>query len=217
MLRPKLLWTVSLIFLACSGGGNTSGDHGPEPSIVAIAQRIQAQKLLYSSHPADLQDCSGIFHRALEALRKECPDFVGPRSDQARSTRSLGRWFAEHRQWVLVQDALKQDDLIEPGVVLFYGRQGQRYRKVTRKKVFAEIAHMGIVTTVERDASGRVTSYRLFHGRSPGKPAAITAYHTRIPTRRSYPPLGNGNQQWIAAAWLCRGASCDCVNGEGTR
>ena len=59
------------------------------------------------------------------------------------------------------------------------------------------IFHIGVVYGVRRDAVGQVESYRLFHGRRPGKVASITNWHRRT----SEPPFGNGNEELVAIAW----------------
>ncbi len=203
----------SLVHGACSVGERRPdrGRGSPEfeSAVLSIAEDLQARKLIYSSRPDDLRDCSGIFHRVLERLRKRCRGISGP-DLRVRSSRAIAAWYAEHGNLVIVRDALDQDHLLQPGAVLFYGRRHQRSSGRSLKRVLENVAHVGIVTSVARDDAGRVVSYRLFHGRSGRKPAAITDYHTREPTRAQYPPLGNGAQPWIAVAEVCpRACACE--------
>lgn len=153
----------------------------------------------------ELSDCSGIFHRVLQAMVAQCANLSPPKPSQFRDTRDLARFYHQKGQLVLIQDALEQAQLIKPGAVLFYGYAGVRYQDFSAEDLFARgngIEHMGVVVSVTRDSEGRVVSYRLFHGRSTGKIAAVTSYHLRRPTRSDLPPLGNWDQQWVAFAPL---------------
>lgn len=188
-----------------AGGCSTAADF--PAVVVTVAEELERERLIYSSRPQDLRDCSGIFHRALARLQDRCPEVAGPDAG-SRSSQAIARWYAEHGKLETIKDPLDQDDAIRPGVALFYGSRPRR-RRSSREQILGHVVHVGIVTAVERDARGRVVSYRLFHGRSGRKPAAITAYHTREPTRKGYPPLGNGQQHWLAVAELCRG-HCRC-------
>lgn len=170
-----------------------------------IADSLQALNLMYSSKK--LADCSGIFHRVLQALKARCSNVETPSPAVARSAEAIARWYAERRELILIQDALAQADLIKPGAVLFFGREQRVYRKLSAKQAFDAIHHVGVVVSVARDAEGRVVSYEMFQGRSPGKPAATTNHHWRQPPRPTFPPFGNGEQQWIAFARLCSASS----------
>ncbi|MCP4654840.1 MAG: hypothetical protein GY856_05405 [bacterium] len=207
----------SLVHGACSAGERGSdrarGATDFARAVISIAEDLQGQKLIYSSRPEDLRDCSGIFHRVLERLRQRCRAITGPEHRSVRSSRAIAAWYAEHGNLVVIKDALDQDHLITPGAVMFYGRRNQRYSRISRKKALEDVEHVGMVTSVERDGAGNVVSYRLFHGRSDRKPAAITDYHTRLPTRAHYPPLGNGAQPWIAVAEVCSRA-CVCEDSR---
>jgi len=174
----------------------------PEEVLLSIVKELDSQKLTYSSNPADLRDCSGIFLRVLEALQKQCSQIKGPNKKFARSSRTIAAWYAEHNRLKLIQDILKQDNLIKPGTVMFYGHQNIKYQNLTHEKVLKEIGHIGIVVSVKSDEKGKVISYELFHGRSGLKPASITNFHKRKPSRSNFPSLGNGSQQCIAVAML---------------
>ena len=173
--------------------------------VADIAAAIEDSSFLYAVKP--LTDCSGIFHRLLRRMQKRCPDQAYPPIETYRDTRDLARWYHEQGKLILVQDALASADLIKPGAVLFYGQRDSIYTNFTAEELFQRgtgINHMGVVVRVHKDDAGQVTSYELFHGHGrPGKtPASTTNYHRRVPTRPSYPPLGNGTEQWVAFATL---------------
>ena len=180
----------------------------PEEVLLSIVKNLHNQKLMYSANPADLRDCSGIFLRVLEALQKQCPQIKGPNKKIVRSSKTIAAWYAEHKRLKIIKDILKQDNLIKPGAAMFYGHQHIKYQNLTLEKVLKEIAHIGIVVSVKNDEKGKVISYELFHGRSGRKPAAITNYHKRKPSRSNYPLLGNGSQQCVAVAMLFDGLIC---------
>lgn len=167
---------------------------------ILAAKKLESRRLIYSPKSEDFRDCSGIFHRLADELRKQCPGFDGPERS-FRSSRAIAGWYAARRRLVPIHNACRQDHLIRPGAVMFYGKRKNPPRNAPIKRVLPAIGHIGVVTSVNMDADGRVLSYTLFHGRSSGKPAAITNYHTRKPTRSYYHPLGNANQRWIAQAW----------------
>ena len=180
-----------------------------------IALAIQAQRLEYNGKA--LTDCSGIFHRFMKEMEKQYPEYTYP-SEEYRSTRDLARWYHERRELKLIKNGLASDSVIKPGAVLFYGYRKTKYTHFTEEDLFVHgsgINHMGVVVDVTRDDEGNVQSYRLFHGhgksavpakgntpRKPGTYASITKFHTHEPTRATYPPLGNGTEQWIAFARL---------------
>ena len=176
-----------------------------EEPVKEIAAALEADSLLYDTK--ELTDCSGIFHRVLNAMKRRCPDYDYPAVEQYRDTRDLARWYHERGDLILVQDALTSADLIKPGAVLLYGQVDSVYRVFTVEKLLSPkigINHMGVVVKVDTNASGEVMSYELFHGygRKGITPASITNWHKREPTRANYPPLGNGREQWVAFARL---------------
>jgi hypothetical protein len=170
-----------------------------------IAAALAADSLLYDTEP--LTDCSGIFHRALQKMKQRCAGYDFPAPENYRDTRDLARWYHEHGDLVLVQDALASADLIKPGAVLFFGQRDSVYQNFAVEKLFLPkvgINHMGVVVKVDTNASGEVMSYELFHGygRKGITPASTTNWHLRVPTRPTYPPFGNGREQWVAMARL---------------
>jgi len=165
-----------------------------------IADSLTALNLRYSAR--NLADCSGIYHRTVQALQTRCPHIETPDASRARSASAIARWYAERRELILIQDALAQADLIKPGAVMFFGRDLRVYRKLKPEQALKAVYHLGIVVSVERDGEGNVISYQLFQGRAPGKTAAITNFHWRRPSRPTFPPFGNGEQQWIGLARL---------------
>jgi hypothetical protein len=166
-----------------------------------IATNLEAQNFEYAS--SNLADCSGMFHRVLKNLKKKCPSHAYPKVNKYRDSRALAKWYQENKTLLLVNDALAQSDLIKPGAVLFYGYGGKNYQDFSAEDLFVRgtgINHVGVVVEVTKNEQGEVESYRLFHGRNPKYTAGITDYHLRKPTRDSYPPLGNGPEQWVAFA-----------------
>lgn len=170
-----------------------------------IADSLTALNLMYSAR--NLADCSGIYHRTVQALQARCPHIEIPEASRARSAEAIARWYAERREFILIQDALAQADLIKPGAVMFFGRDLRVYRKLEPEQALAAVYHLGIVVAVERDAEGKVISYQLFQGRAPGKTAVTTKFHWRRPARPTFPPFGNGEQQWIGLARLVSASS----------
>ncbi|MBX2870680.1 MAG: hypothetical protein KTR30_01230 [Saprospiraceae bacterium] len=170
--------------------------------LTAFSVDIEQQKILYKSEP--LSDCSGMFLRLCEAVKQKCPDLIFPNPDEIRDTRMLGKWYADQDNFTIISDALESGNQIKAGTVMFYGHQRISYPNATLADLIAEdgIEHMGVVTEVDTDENGVVKSYKLFHGRSTGKIAGRTGHHHRKTSRETYPPYGNGDQQWVAMAWL---------------
>jgi len=197
---PTALAALDAYRIDC--GGQVIDLAGP---VADIAAAIEDSSFLYATKP--LTDCSGIFHRVLRKIKKRCPDQAYPPIETYRDTRDLARWYQEQGKLILVKDALAMADLIKPGAVLFFGQRKTKYTNFTAEDLFKRgtgINHMGVVVRVHKDDAGHVVSYELFHGHGrPGKtPASTTNYHRRVPSRPSYPPLGNGNEQWVAFATL---------------
>ncbi len=184
---------------ACEGG--------LVPALRATVALLESRCILYGTGP--LSDCSGIFHQVLLGVKRRCQDYAYPSSKYYRDSRSLARWYHEQGELILIRNALERPDLIRTGMVFFFGRAGAMYKNFTVKSLLNRrngIRHMGVVTRVHKDRSGRVVSYELFHGHGRrGKTAAsITRWHRRMPTRAGYPPFGNGREQLVAAARLVR-------------
>lgn len=179
-------------------GGDRTDLAGP---LMAIAKDLEAQKIPYNS--ANTADCSGIFHRVLWALEEECPEQAFPSINKYRDSRSIARWYHEHRELFLVHDPLKMAEMIRPGAVMFYGKEGDDYSDATVDELMIQgkgIGHLGIVVKVKKDKKGHVTQYFLFHGRNRKHPAGITSFHRRKPSRKKYPILGDGPNPWVAIA-----------------
>ncbi len=175
------------------------------PVVKEIAQRLEAQNFPYVS--ADTADCSGMFHRVLMEFQQACPEHDIPALKTYRSTRDLAKWYHERERLIVVplDSAEAYQHLIKPGAVLFYGYGGKKYAKFSANDLFKRgkgINHVGVVVDVDYDDNGNIETYYLFHGRNPKYTAGITDFHRRIPSRSSYPPLGNGPEQWVAFSTL---------------
>ena len=172
-----------------------------ERAVVSVAKNMHAQKLMYSGNPKNLRDCSGIFYRFQGAMSKRCRSFTAPPVTMARSSSMIAHWYDKQKALRMIHDPRTQGSLIEPGAILFYG---QRYKR--RQQTLNNIEHVGVVVAVNKNKAGKVVSYQLFHGRSPGKAAAITKHHSI----NAKPPLGNGKQRWVAVADICINGNCVC-------
>ena len=169
-------------------------------AVIAISENLSAQQLAYNSLP--FTDCSGIFHRVLDSLKQRCPEQKFP-DKSYRSSRALARWYHEQGTLSLVHNPLQMSERLRPGAVVFFGRiEAGSEASLTIESLTQSggINHVGVVTSVSKDASGTIQNYQMFHGLRPGKVAKITTYHNRTPTRETYPPYGNGNQAWVAVA-----------------
>lgn len=187
--------------------GKVACEGGLIPALRATVAFLESRSILYGIGP--LSDCSGIFHRVLLGVKRRCPDHAYPSPKHYRDSRDLARWYHEQGELILIRNALERPDLIRPGMVFFFGRGGVRYRNFTVKGLLSRrvgIHHVGVVTRVHKDRSGKVISYELFHGhgRRGRTAASITRWHKRTPTRAGYPPFGNGREQLVAAARLVR-------------
>lgn len=170
-----------------------------------FAAKIEADSIMYDNkNLANLADCAGMFLRTAQFVQAACADYDYPKPTEARGSRSQARWFYDRNNLVIVkdgfEDAMARRNLIKPGMVMFYGRSAKLYEDVTIETIEKEVAHVGVVTEVERDADGNVIGYTLFHGRSQGKIAKRSDYHSIEPQRDGFPRLGNWNQQWLAIA-----------------
>ena len=160
------------------------------PSVVAAtARQLSASHIAYRSQP--MSDCSGMFHRVLSALERRCEDVLGPTPEEARSSDAIARWYDARGELVRVSTPEQADPFLVPGAIVFFAPPSAKYAHDLDR-----IHHVGVVVDVERDAQGRVQSYRIFHGRQPGLTAAITDHHTRA----DRPALGNGPDALVAIA-----------------
>ncbi|MEL6670584.1 MAG: hypothetical protein AAFR61_00185 [Bacteroidota bacterium] len=174
--------------------------------LTLYSEQLEKQRIPYTQSPASaLQDCSGIFHRIVQFAQSKCDRNLYPTPEKVRDSRSIARWYHEQGNMVIVQDAKASRNLIKPGSVMFFGRNGQRYSNITiedmtgnaKKGIRGAIEHIGVVTEVHKDENGDVIGYVMMHGRRPGKHAQRSHYHKIEPPRLGYPVLGNWNQQWI--------------------
>jgi hypothetical protein len=157
--------------------------------VQSTARRLAAQRIVYDS--ATLADCSGMVHRVLEKVEQRCDDVARPELTVARSARAIAAWYAQQGKLTTVLDSIDADEALAPGAIAFFGAPGKV--DVPLERIF----HIGVVYDVQRNERGEVESYRMFHGRRPGKVASITRWHRRD----ADPPLGNGNEQLVAVAW----------------
>ncbi len=170
-----------------------------------VVTTLEKKSLLYATQP--LSDCSGIFHRVVQGLKHRCPAKDFPTVEKDRDSRAIARWYHERGKLQLIENAVDNTDWLQPGAVLFFGKNGSEYRGISVEELLSPqkgIAHLGVVVNVHKNNSGQVLHYELFHGhgRKGKTPASITNWHKRTPTRNGYPPFGNGRQQWIAVARL---------------
>ncbi len=172
---------------ACDGGRREL-----EEVARRVAANLASRRIGYNTQP--LSDCSGMALRVLEELDNRCDTVIRPDVDEARSASAIAQWYSERGRLVRVLDPLDADDALVPGAITFYGRPGGGQAGLD------DVFHIGIVYEVARDEVGRVTGYRLFHGRQPGKVASITGWHRR----EASPPLGNGTETLVAVAWPSR-------------
>lgn len=178
--------------------------------LTLFAERTEKDSVWYVVHtgspPDQLADCAGMFLRVCQFVQSTCDQYDYPKPTEARGSRSQARWFYDRSNLVIVKngndDAMAKRNLIKPGAVMFFGRSGQHYNDVTIDMVEREVAHVGIVTEVKKDDAGNVIGYTMFHGRSKGKIAQRSFYHSIEPPRLGYPILGNWNQQWMAIGYV---------------
>jgi hypothetical protein len=217
----SLLWIPLLLLLACGEKPQAPEENPPEvpqtapeperprlsacqqdlaAQVQSVAERLHEQAFAYSS--ADTADCSGMFHRLLWELEKACPEIAHPPFTRYRSSRQLARWYHEQGKLRIITDPLQAAGQIHSGAVMFYGFRGKKIKEPTFEGIFSGIEHIGMVVEVKTDASGQLSSYTLFHGRTSRNPAGITDFHRREPSRKAYPPYGNGKQKWVALAEL---------------
>lgn len=174
----------------CAGGPTAFGD-----VVIPIAEDIQSQEIWYSQ-TGDHQDCSGIFHRVLEAYQQKCPSEPLATYDVDRTSRQLGAWYLHKGLLTVVSDPVAQSNLILPGSVLFFGPNGPNYASMDPEKAMEEIRHVGVVVGVEYSEDGQLDSYSMFHGRRTGTYASIT--NDQRATGK--PPFGNGPDAIIGVA-----------------
>lgn len=144
---------------------------------------------------------------------------------KARSSRGIAQWYHEQGRFtpIYYDDAQRLGDtpadlrkyrhLIQPGTVLWYSR-GRPLAAAGVDPLFTRsetgINHMGTVTAVERNDSGEVVRYHIYHGHGKdGTPASVTkAHYWKWPDTylaggtKSYPPFGYWKQRVVGIGTL---------------
>lgn len=161
----------------------------PADVVRSVSSALAARRIPYSS--ANLADCSGMAHRVLKAMVSRCDDVLKPTLHEARSAAAMAGWYQGRGRLKRTPDLDAIDAALVPGAIAFFAAPGSRSKQLN------QVHHIGFILEVERDAEGRVLSYTMFHGRSPGVPANITTDHSRA---RS-PALGNGREAMVAVAY----------------
>ncbi|MBL8617162.1 MAG: hypothetical protein JNM72_16245 [Deltaproteobacteria bacterium] len=161
----------------------------PVEVVRATASHLAARHIPYSSK--NLADCSGMVHRVLKVMEARCDDTLKPTLHQARSAAAIASWYQKQGRLRRTANLDEADLALVPGAIAFFGAPH------SRSKALNQIHHIGFILDVTRDSEGRVVSYTMFHGRSPGIAANITTDHSRT---RS-PALGNGREPLVAVAY----------------
>jgi len=149
-------------------------------------------------------DCSGMFHRVLNDIREICPGAVLPTLKNARSSRGLAKWYHDNGDFKIIRNPEQSGHLIQPGMVMFYGYSNKPYdlEKITIDELAIRgtgINHVGIVIHIEKE-NDKVISYRLFHGRTPGKPAEASTLYLKEPNNPDILPYANWKEPWLGIA-----------------
>lgn len=168
------------------------------------SKELEAKKIMYSqTPPQELRDCSGIFFRLTKHVAQSCSEYVYPKPEKTRNTKSLAKWFYNHGNLVIVNDASSILATLKPGSVMFFGRWGRKYNpedlNIDVISGSKGIQHMGVVTELIKDDSGKVIGYKMMHGRSTGKHAKRTL-HYKNPPHGGFSGLGHWQQQLVAIA-----------------
>jgi len=108
--------------------------------VSAVAEGLEAKNIMYGS--LELSDCSGMFHRFLRTFGDECPGYALPEPRDARDSRDIARWYERKDLFSRVRDELKQDDLIRPGAVMFYGQRLGSYGDADLEEVLRDVEHV---------------------------------------------------------------------------
>jgi hypothetical protein len=161
----------------------------PVDVVRSVSGALAARHIPYSS--GNLADCSGMAHRVLKSLVSRCEDVLKPTLHEARSAAAMAAWYQGRGRLKRTPDLDAIDQALVPGAIAFFSAPHSRSKQLN------QVHHIGFILEVERDADGKVLSYTMFHGRSPGIPAGITTDHSRS---RS-PALGNGRESLVAVAY----------------
>lgn len=208
-IEPKIISPQEAINITEEGQSDQCfGDEKQfSTQLTLFSEEIEKKNLWYDyEHPEKFQDNSGIFHRVVSFVKSRCNNFDYPGQDQRGI--KVPKWYAERGQLMVIknqEEGLKRRDLIQPGMVMFFGKSGEVYNDLTLTRVSSDgidkvISHIGVVTEVRKDEQGKVKGYVMLHGRGDGKIAQRTHYHSLQPAGLGMPPLGNYNQQWVAIA-----------------
>lgn len=151
-------------------------------------------------------DCSGMFHKVLDGIKKACPNSILPSIKKVRSTRDLAKWYYDHGDFQIIKNPKEESQLIQERAVMFYGYGTRKwpydYETMTIDMLIIRgvgINHIAIVTKVNRE-NGIVQSYDIFHGRNPRKPAGVTTSHRVYDRHPGLPVYGNWKEPWLAVA-----------------
>lgn len=149
-------------------------------------------------------DCSGIFHKVINDLRKHYPNEKFPKFKIDRSSRDLAAWYHTNSNFSFIRNPEDNGKLIKPGMIMFYGKGGMSYdlQSMTIKTLTDPngVNHVGIVTAVNKDHEGNVISYDIFHGLNERKPAQTTTEVYKNPRRPTHPAYAHWNQPWLGIA-----------------
>ncbi len=174
--------------------------------LTLLSEKMEKDSLMYDNkNAARLQDCSGIFHQIAKKVGTWCEDYQYPQPNEVRDSRSIAGWYHKKNSLTIIKDPFVQRNLIQPGVVMFFGQSGKKYENLIPEMLYATsdysqrgiVGHIGVVTEVKKDTNGDVESYVMMHGRRPGVTAQRSHYHSIKPPRLGYPILGNWEQQWV--------------------
>lgn len=167
-----------------------------------LAAFYEEQDIRYRSAP--LTDCSGLMHRIFRNLQEACPSLDFPSPATARSSRALARWYYDRGQLSIIHHAADSSHLIRPGALLFFGRNGRRFRSPDIGQLCHSrgIQHIGLVVSVAYDADGTVAAYTLLHAPRPGQSISRVNRYRTNPKAPHLPAYGNWGQQWVAVAHL---------------
>ncbi len=166
----------------------------------------ELEGIMYNREPSAKADCSGIYHRVVEKFKAICPDAKTPAFNKARDSRSLAAWYKKNGDLKIIRNPEANADLIQPGVVMFYGYGKRRnhydFQKMTMDTLTLRgtgINHIAIVTSVNR-VDGDLISYELFHGRTDNKASATTKSYKVTSWDKTWPMYGNAFEPWLAVA-----------------
>ncbi len=173
---------------------------------VDVEKVVQTSAQVLSGIPyshANKTDCSGMFHKLVDKVRMACPNAVLPEIETSRTTRGIAHWYFNNGNFTIVRNPQEMGKHIRPGTVMFYGYGNREYDFATLSiadlvKQGTGIKHVSVVTEVTVE-NGEVVAYKMFHGRRPGKPSAITGSELR-PRRQELPPFGNWKDPLLAVA-----------------